>query len=72
MDVTTLLAGGVLVASAAGLAATLLIVRPAPTSKLWLFGILAEGYSLVLAGAAIVGIVVAGLTPILAFGPEMS
>ena len=59
---TTLLAGAVLVASAAGLAATLLIVWPAPTRKLWWFGILAEGYSLVLGGAAIVGIALAGVT----------
>jgi acetyl esterase/lipase len=63
VDVTTmLLAGAVLVASAVELAASLLIVRPAPTSRLWLFGILAEGYSLVLAGAAIVGIAIAAMT----------
>ena len=59
---TTLLAGAVVLASAVGLAATLLIVWPAPTSKLWWFGILAEGYSLVLAGAAIVGIAIATIT----------
>jgi acetyl esterase/lipase len=56
------LAAAVLVANTAGLAATLLIVGPAPTSKLWLFGILAEGYSLVVGGAAIAGIALAGIT----------
>jgi hypothetical protein len=35
---TTLLAATMLVASAVVLAATLLIVRPAPTSRLWLSG----------------------------------
>ena len=47
-----------LVASAMGLAATLLIVRPAPASGLWLFGVLLEGYSLVVAGAAALGVMV--------------
>jgi acetyl esterase/lipase len=59
---TVLLAAAVLAASAVGLGAALLIVAPAPTSRLWWCGIFAEGYSLVLAGAAIVGIAVAGMT----------
>jgi acetyl esterase/lipase len=58
---STLLAAAVLAASAVGLAATLLIVTPAPTSRLWLLGILAEGYSLVLAGAAVVAMAIAAV-----------
>jgi acetyl esterase/lipase len=56
-----LFAAATLVASAVVLVATLLIVRPAPASKLWLFGVVIEGYSLVVAGAAALCVVIAGM-----------
>jgi acetyl esterase/lipase len=58
---TTLVAATMLVASAVVLAATLLIVTPAPTSRLWLYGVLLEGYSLVVACTAALGAVIAGV-----------
>ena len=59
---TVLLATMVLVASAISLAVASLIVAPAPTRRLWLVGILVEGYSLAMAGAAAVLIAVAVVT----------
>jgi acetyl esterase/lipase len=56
-----LFAVATLVASAVVLVATLLIVRPAPASKLWLFGVLIDGYSLFVAGAAALCVVFAGV-----------
>jgi acetyl esterase/lipase len=59
---TTLLGVAVLVASGVALAAASLIVVPAPTNRLWWVGILAAGYSLVVAGAAVVLISGAAVT----------
>jgi acetyl esterase/lipase len=59
---TLLLAAALLAASVVGLAAALLIVRPAPTNRLWLVGVLVAGYSLLVAGAAAVLIAIGAVT----------
>src|SRR5262245_59348851 len=56
---TALLAAAVLVASGGALAVASFVVAPAPTSRLWLVAVLVAGYSLVVAGGAIVLIVLA-------------
>src|SRR5262245_51079489 len=59
---TLLLAVAVLAATGISLAGAALIVTPAPTRRLWVVGILLEGYSLAVAGAAIVLVALAAVS----------
>jgi acetyl esterase/lipase len=58
----TLLAVAVLAGSMIGLATASLIVMPAPTRRVWIVGVLGEGYSLAVAGAAIVLVALAAVS----------